>query len=119
MSEAPRKFGKQNMLNKPAVASRLSSAEAPEAGTWAEVSATGEETAPVGQEEEMKTSHHRRSTDKSVAGGGVIVGGLVTTFLVAIFCYIRATRRKPADPGSPVNSDSPTGKRDREAVSPI
>lgn len=40
--------------------------------------------------------HHRmphRSVDKSVAGGGVILGGLATTFLVAIFCYIRATRR--------------------------
>ncbi|KAG6434351.1 hypothetical protein SASPL_105981 [Salvia splendens] len=113
MSEAPRKLGKQNMLNK---AARLSFAEAP---TWPEVSATGEETAPVGQEEETISSHHRRSTDKSVAGGGVIVGGLVTTFLVAIFCYIRATRRKAVDPGSPVNSDSPTGRRHGEPVSPV
>lgn len=38
--------------------------------------------------------HH--SLDKSVAGGGVILGGLATTFLVAVFCYIRATgRHKP------------------------
>lgn len=107
MSEAPRKFGKQNMVNK------LSFAEAP---AWPEVSATGEETAPVGQEEEMVSNHHRRSADKSVAGGGVIVGGLVTTFLVAIFCYIRATRRKAAHPGSPVSSDSPTGRRHGEPV---
>ncbi|GMN67526.1 hypothetical protein TIFTF001_036584 [Ficus carica] len=35
--------------------------------------------------------HH--SVDKSVAGGGVILGGLATTFLVAVFCYIRATGR--------------------------
>ncbi|XP_062165871.1 uncharacterized protein LOC133872387 [Alnus glutinosa] len=39
---------------------------------------------------------HHHSVDKSVAGGGVILGGLATTFLVAVFCYIRATgRRKP------------------------
>jgi hypothetical protein len=39
---------------------------------------------------------HHHSVDKSVAGGGVILGGLATTFLVAVFCYIRATgRHKP------------------------
>lgn len=99
---ASRKLGKQI---------RLSSAEAPTAdessGLSAEVSASGEETAPVGQEEEMKTNHHHRSIDKSVAGGGVILGGLATTFLVAIFCYIRATRRRRAvEPASPTHSDS-------------
>ncbi|PPE00325.1 hypothetical protein GOBAR_DD02636 [Gossypium barbadense] len=41
-------------------------------------------------------NHHHHSMDKSVAGGGVILGGLATTFLVAVFCYIRATgRHKP------------------------
>ncbi|KAJ6922441.1 hypothetical protein NC652_016168 [Populus alba x Populus x berolinensis] len=39
--------------------------------------------------------HH--SVDKSVAGGGVILGGLATTFLVAVFCYIRASGRHKAD----------------------
>lgn len=39
-----------------------------------------------------KKQHH--SMDKSIAGGGVILGGLATTFLVAVFCYIRATGRK-------------------------
>ncbi|GAB4856811.1 hypothetical protein Ancab_014729 [Ancistrocladus abbreviatus] len=37
-----------------------------------------------------------RPLDRSIAGGGVIVGGLATTFLVAVFCYLRATRRKQA-----------------------
>ncbi|KAK9154377.1 hypothetical protein Sjap_001857 [Stephania japonica] len=39
--------------------------------------------------------HH--SVDKSVAGGGVIIGGLATTFIVSIICYIRATRRKTVE----------------------
>ncbi|KAB2098364.1 hypothetical protein ES319_A01G233800v1 [Gossypium barbadense] len=37
--------------------------------------------------------HQHHSMDKSIAGGGVILGGLATTFLVAVFCYVRATRR--------------------------
>lgn len=121
---APRKLGKEIVLgNKPAV-SRLSSAEAPRAdeggdASSAEVSATGEGAAPAGQEEEMEPNHHhRRSIDRSVAGGGVIVGGLATTFLVAIFCYIRATRRKAAEPGSPTDSGSTVKRRDVESGSP-
>ncbi|EXB36697.1 hypothetical protein L484_016948 [Morus notabilis] len=39
------------------------------------------------------SNKHHRSMDRSVAGGGVILGGLATTFLVAVFCYIRATGR--------------------------
>ncbi|CAJ1949365.1 unnamed protein product [Sphenostylis stenocarpa] len=38
-----------------------------------------------------KQQHH--SFDKSIAGAGVILGGLGTTFLVSVFCYIRATGR--------------------------
>ncbi|KAH6806911.1 transmembrane protein [Perilla frutescens var. frutescens] len=122
MSEAPmvgpRKLGKQIILE------RRSSAEAPVAGKGgeglsAEVSASGEEAAPVGQEEEMKTNHHRRGVDKSVAGGGVIIGGLATTFLVAIFCYIRATRRRAAEPGSPTNTNSSVGRKNGELGSPV
>lgn len=46
-----------------------------------------------------KHHQHRGSVlEESVAGGGVIVGGLATTFLVAIFCYIRATRRNSSKP---------------------
>ncbi|KAM3217182.1 hypothetical protein P3L10_026625 [Capsicum annuum] len=53
---------------------------------------------------EIKIKHHH-SVDKSIFGGGVILGGLATTFFVAIFCYIRATRRKnnvePSSPSAP------------------
>ncbi|XP_029126407.1 uncharacterized protein LOC114915677 [Cajanus cajan] len=38
-------------------------------------------------------NHQHHSFDKSIAGAGVILGGLATTFLVAVFCYIRATAR--------------------------
>lgn len=103
---ASRKLGKQTALDK-TPASRLSSA-----GLSA---VSGEEAAPAGQEEEIKTTHHRRSFDKSVAGGGVILGGLATTFLVAIFCYIRATRRRRAvEPGSPTNLDSSVQRKNGE-----
>lgn len=46
------------------------------------------------QEQVMIGRNHHRSVDRSVAGGGVIIGVLATGFLVAVFCYIRATRRK-------------------------
>ncbi|KAL5072996.1 hypothetical protein RYX36_011980 [Vicia faba] len=39
--------------------------------------------------------HH--SFDKSIAGGGVILGGLATTFLVVVYCYIRATSKHKLD----------------------
>ncbi|KAG6603622.1 hypothetical protein SDJN02_03534, partial [Cucurbita argyrosperma subsp. argyrosperma] len=48
----------------------------------------------TGNEIELENHEHHKSIDKSVAGGGVILGGLATTFLVAIVCYIRATRRQ-------------------------
>ncbi|KAL8508985.1 hypothetical protein ACS0TY_016246 [Phlomoides rotata] len=96
----------------------LSPSEGPmgdENGDFAtEVSATG---GPGGEEEVMKINHHHRHHhpfDKSVAGGGVILGGLATTFLVAIVCYIRDTRRRSAEPDSPTNSDSSIGKKSGE-----
>lgn len=57
-------------------------------------------TEPKNQESELAqgpvnrrlAKHH--SNDKSIAGGGVILGGLATTFLVSVFCYIRATGRR-------------------------
>lgn len=52
-------------------------------------------------EEEIHLKKHHHSQDKSVAGGGVILGGLATTFLVAVFCYIRATARHKADTAGP------------------
>lgn len=44
---------------------------------------------------------HHHSIDKSICGGGVILGGLATTFFVAIGCYIRVTRRKYSKPSAP------------------
>ncbi|KAJ3670332.1 hypothetical protein LUZ60_010656 [Juncus effusus] len=46
------------------------------------------------------TSHHshHKPFDKSFAGGKVILGGVFAAILVAVFCYIRITRRsKSAD----------------------
>lgn len=44
--------------------------------------------------ETVRRGHHHSTVDRSVAGGGVILGGLATTFCVAVFCYIRATRKQ-------------------------
>ncbi|XP_059669799.1 uncharacterized protein LOC132315059 [Cornus florida] len=55
-----------------------------------------ENGAVPGQEMHILEKHHH-SVDKSIAGGGVILGGLATTFLVAVFCYIRATGRKNSE----------------------
>lgn len=59
-------------------------------------------------DDEIKINkHHHDSIDKSIFGGGVILGGLATTFFVAIFCYIRATRRKTnVEPSSPTATSS-------------
>ena len=43
------------------------------------------------------SKQHHHSFDKSIAGGGVILGGLATTFLVSVFCYIRATGRQKSE----------------------
>ncbi|GLT75865.1 hypothetical protein SLA2020_475590 [Shorea laevis] len=42
---------------------------------------------------EVHLERHHSSVDKSIAGGGVVLGCLATIFLVAVFCYIRATGR--------------------------
>lgn len=125
MAEA-RKLGKHIVLGKIAVSRLSPRAEAPKAdenGEFSrEVSASGEESGPVAQEEVMNINHHHhhRSVDKSVAGGGVILGGLATTFLVAVFCYIRATGRRTSVPGSPTNSDSSIERRrNGEPSSPV
>ncbi|KAK4392269.1 hypothetical protein Sango_2004700 [Sesamum angolense] len=127
IAEAPtaaRKLGKHTLSQgKISATSRrlMSPAEPPKAeenGVFSgEVSASGEE---LGGEEVMKSSHqHHRSVDRSVACGGVIVGGLATTFLVAVFCYIRATGRRAVEPGSPTHSDSSLGRNNGEpAASP-
>ena len=48
----------------------------------------------------LANHNHHHAFDKSVAGGGVILGGLATTFLVAVFCYIRATGRHKSETAS-------------------
>lgn len=55
---------------------------------------------PVEQELQLAKQHSHSSVDKSVTGGGVILGGLATTFLVAVFCYIRATGRHKSETAS-------------------
>lgn len=60
--------------------------------------------------------HHRRSIDKSVAGGGAILGVLAIGFLVAVYCYIRATGRKHVEPGSPTDTSS-IGRKNVESGS--
>ncbi|XVF76711.1 hypothetical protein PTKIN_Ptkin13bG0288400 [Pterospermum kingtungense] len=56
---------------------------------------SGENVSVEGQTIHLEKRHH--SIDNSVAGGGVILGGLATTFLVAVFCYIRATGRHKSE----------------------
>ncbi|KAE8666212.1 Copper ion transmembrane transporter [Hibiscus syriacus] len=55
----------------------------------------GENVSVEGEAIDLKKPH--RSVDKSVAGGGVILGGLATTFLVAVFCYIKTTGRHESE----------------------
>ncbi|CAI9780111.1 unnamed protein product [Fraxinus pennsylvanica] len=107
---AARKLGKHHhTILKSLAAPSLSPSEPPKTKEnmpfSREVSSSGQENG-TSQVEEIKISHHHHhhhSIDKSVAGGGVILGGLATAFLVAVFCYIRATGRKIVEPGSPIN----------------
>ncbi|KAL4382930.1 hypothetical protein GQ457_15G002700 [Hibiscus cannabinus] len=64
--------------------------------------AAGEAGGPAGSSREtteaeppeMRRFGKHHLSDKSVAAGGVIVGGLVTAIFVAVFAYIRVTRRR-------------------------
>ncbi|KFK38293.1 hypothetical protein AALP_AA3G095300 [Arabis alpina] len=69
----------------PPVARKLGGHERPSAEAEAPEVSHSEET--------VQRGHHHSTVDRSVAGGGVILGGLATTFFVAVFCYIRATRK--------------------------
>ncbi|XP_062189052.1 uncharacterized protein LOC133892353 [Phragmites australis] len=46
------------------------------------------------------SSHHGPHSpfDRSFAGGKIIVAGLAAAIVVAVFCYIRITRRKNVEP---------------------
>ncbi|KAK4377514.1 hypothetical protein RND71_003810 [Anisodus tanguticus] len=66
-----------------------------------EVGSTDEHNG-IAQAQDIKIEKkHHHSIDKSICGGGIILGGLATAFLVAIVCYIRATRRKHNKPSAP------------------
>lgn len=71
-----------------------------ETGSSIQIDPTGpsnEENGSVQEQGILLRKQHHHSVDKSVAGGAVILGGLATTFLVAVFCYIRATGRHKAE----------------------
>ncbi|KAG6595353.1 hypothetical protein SDJN02_11373, partial [Cucurbita argyrosperma subsp. argyrosperma] len=53
--------------------------------------------APQSEIKVLENREHHKSRDMSIAGGGVILGGLATTFFVAIICYIRATKRQNSE----------------------
>lgn len=78
------------------VAPSLSPSRAPQRANLLSGSYRQSEVGEGQQVHIMKKKQHH-SVDKSMAGGGVILGGLATTFLVAIVRYIRATGRKNAD----------------------
>ncbi|KAL6840726.1 hypothetical protein ACP4OV_029590 [Aristida adscensionis] len=46
------------------------------------------------------SSHHGQHSpfDRKFAGGKVIVAGLAAAIIVAVFCYIRITRKKNVEP---------------------
>lgn len=101
---SPRKLGKHRhkLVRLSTEAPHLTPSESPRAKED-ELSPLGHQDAESGLMQEIHVKkHHRDSVDKSIAGGGVILGGLVATFLFAIFRYIRATRRNSAT--SPPNS---------------
>lgn len=99
-----RKLGMHNPSeanSKSSDAPALSPSSAPAAST-SEAPET-EESLSI-PEQEIHLKKHHDSMDKSVAGGGVILGGLATTFLVAVFSYIRATARHKASETSTIGS---------------
>lgn len=95
---AIRKLGQHQaeFVNYIIVAPSLSPSKAPQRANPLSGSYRQSEVGEGQQVHIMKKQQHH-SVDKSVAGGGVILGGLATTFLVAIVRYIRATGRKNAD----------------------
>jgi len=82
-SEAPKSENKVHLSSEGVIPSHERASIEPEDGTFL--------GSDHGQIHLAKKQHH--SFDKSIAGAGVILGGLGTTFLVSVFCYIRATRR--------------------------
>ncbi|KAL3536449.1 hypothetical protein ACH5RR_004910 [Cinchona calisaya] len=99
-----RKLGKhQNKAIGPSAAPGFSPSGAPaQTPNMENINSLGQESTTTQVQDIYIAKQHHHSFDKSVAGGGVILGGLGTTFLVAVVCYIRVTRRKNTEPASPV-----------------
>lgn len=90
-AEAPtiRKLGKHQPENEEA-----KSYTTPGLGPTEKMQSLEAASSSIQSQEILLRKHSRHhSVDKSIAGGGVIIGGLATTFMVAVFCYIRATGR--------------------------
>ncbi|XP_057808440.1 uncharacterized protein LOC131022915 [Salvia miltiorrhiza] len=96
IAEAPnagRKLGKHHVAAAPSPA--------------AEALGEGESAEEEVMERKHRHHHHDRSFEESVVGGVAVVGVLAAVFLTAVFCYIRATRRRPpVQPASPTDSSS-------------
>lgn len=104
-----RKMGEHNLHGKITVAA---SSPSPSPSEEARKEEAAEETVM----ERNHHHHHHSSVHKSVVGGGVILGCLAAVFLLAVFCYIRATGRKNVEPsGSP--SETPLRKKTTESGS--
>lgn len=71
-----------------------------QAPAWSNASSSDLSPPSLVEKELHLAKQHHSSVDKSVAGGGVILGGLAMTFLVAVFCYIRATGRHKSEAAS-------------------
>ncbi|KAL6985283.1 hypothetical protein U1Q18_018661 [Sarracenia purpurea var. burkii] len=61
-----------------------------------ELSSKGEseDESSVAQVSKIGRLEKRLSSDKSMGSGGVIIGGLATAIFIAVYCYIRVTRRR-------------------------
>ncbi|KAK4437317.1 hypothetical protein Salat_0065600 [Sesamum alatum] len=86
----------QNSEPEKSIADPPAEKEPPSSATKADDDESETEAEAPTESESRKMGKHR-SSDKSVAGGGVIIGGLVTAIFAAVCCYIRVTRRRPAE----------------------
>ncbi|CAN0863574.1 hypothetical protein LINGRAHAP2_LOCUS8728 [Linum grandiflorum] len=65
----------------------------PESGKEAATLAAAEVPEAAAEAEERK-EQRKRHIDKPVAGGGFILGGFIAALCMAVFCYIRVTRKR-------------------------
>ncbi|KAI6698352.1 hypothetical protein NL676_018471 [Syzygium grande] len=93
-----RKFGRHQMGLE--MGFRGPSSSPSQAPAWSNASSSDLSPPSLVEKELHLAKQHHSSVDKSVAGGGVILGGLAMTFLVAVFCYIRATGRHKSEAAS-------------------